>query len=413
MWLVLAALLMPAGLALADWPQFLGPDRTGTVAEAEGLVRSWPAEGPKVLWRVPVGVGFGGPAIYGDSVLILDRTADEQDVLRRIHLTDGTEVWRFSYDAPGKYQYPGSRTTPATDGRLVFCVGPVGHLNAVSFDDASPVWKAHLLDDWEAKVPTCGVAASPLLTDDAIIVAPWGKKAALVAYRKRDGEVMWHTPNHDGIEQGSYVSPVRMALDGQQMIVVSGEFGHVIGADATTGEHLWSYAEYKCELHVPSPTILANQRVLLSGGYQVGAVMLTIQREGDRFIAKEVWKKKCMDNKIAQAHIYNGYIYTNSNLDGGGLRCVTTDGEQVWETGRDPSFEMGNMLIVDGLIFILNGQTGELVMAEANPEGYKELGRAQILDGPKAWAPLAYSDGKLVIRDQKSLVCLDLREGAK
>ena len=248
---------------------------------------------------------------------------------------------------------------------------------------------------------------------EAVVVAPWGKRATVVAYRKSDGKVLWYTRNHDGIEQGCYVSPIPMSLDGQQTIVVRGEFGHVIGVDASSGEQLWSYPEYKCELHVPSPTILGNGRVLLSGGHKLAAVMLSVEREGDTFRVEEVWKKKCVDNKIAQALVYNGYIYTNSNVDGGVLRYVTLDGEVVWETGRNPGFEMGNIIIADGLIFIVNGQTGELVMAEASPGGYKELGRAQILKGPQAWGPIAYGHGKLVLPDQTSLVCLDLRAHAE
>jgi len=117
--LICTSAMAAAGEAAGDWPQFLGPDRNGIAVEALDLPRSWPAGGPTILWKIPVGPGYGGAAIYGDSVLILDRENEAQDVLRRISLANGSEVWRFSYDAPGGYVWPGSRTTPATDGTLV------------------------------------------------------------------------------------------------------------------------------------------------------------------------------------------------------------------------------------------------------------------------------------------------------
>jgi hypothetical protein len=164
----------------------LGPDRTGVAAAAAGLPRSWPAGGPQVLWKVAVGRGFAGAAIFRDSVLLLDREDDARDLLRRFRLTNGTEVWRKEFDAPGKLDYNGSRTTPSTDGELIWTIGPFGHIRVVHFADGSPAWTAHLLDDWEAKGPQWGVSQPPLLLHDAVVVAPWGKKAAIVAYRKTE-----------------------------------------------------------------------------------------------------------------------------------------------------------------------------------------------------------------------------------
>ncbi len=117
---VVMALGVAACAHAADWPQFLGPQRDGVAHGAHGLARSWPEGGPKHLWQTPVGPGFSGVAIYGDSVLLLDREDNSRDVVRRIGLADGKDVWRFPYDAPGKLDHNGSRSTPATDGDLVF-----------------------------------------------------------------------------------------------------------------------------------------------------------------------------------------------------------------------------------------------------------------------------------------------------
>ncbi len=405
-------LWLSVGPALADWPQYLGPERDGIARQAKDLPRSWPASGPEVLWRVSVGVGFGGPAIYGDSVLLLDREDDARDVLRRIRLTDGEEIWRYEYDAPGKLDYNGSRSTPATDGKLVFTVGPFGHINAVKFSDGTPVWSAHLLKDWDAKIPNWGVSLSPLLLEDTVIVEPWGSKAAIVAYDKETGKVVWTTPNPAGIAQ-EYTSTVPMTVDGRLTLVAGGRRGHIIGIDPDTSKQLWSYTNYECRNHIPSPTIIGGGRVLLTGGYGAGSAMLKVAHSGGGYKVTELWKNKNLGSKTPQALVYKGHVYANSCDNRKGLMCMTFDGTVQWSTGRDPGFDMGNILIADGLIFIVNGKGGDLVMAEATPAGYKELGRATVLAGKEIWAPMAYSDGKLVLRDQTTLACVDLKAHAR
>jgi len=396
-----------ASSAWADWPQFLGPNRSDVALDDGHLARQWPADGPKVLWSVAVGQGFAGPAVYGDSVLILDREGNEGDVVRRIRLADGTEVWNFPYEAPGELPYDGGRSTPATDGTMVYTTGPFGHIHAVTFADGKPVWEADLLGDWDAKRPNWGVAQSPLLLGDTVVVAPWGKRAAVVAYEKATGKVRWSTPNTDGIAQ-DYQSPVPMTLAGREMIVASGKNGYTIGVDAKTGERLWTYNDYSCRIHIPSPVAVPGDRVFMAGGYNAGSAMFKVERDGDGYAARTLWQNMSMGSKTGQAPVYKGYIYGNSSEPSNGLRCVSLDGDVVWETGRRLRFGLGNLIIVNDLIFVLQGDSGELVMVEATPEGYHELGRARVLAGKQVWGPLAYSDGKLVLRDQGKLVCVDL-----
>jgi len=403
-------LCVAAAASAADWPQFLGPNRNGISPDATDLPGKWGDGVPRKVWSLSVGRGYAGPAIFGDSVLILDREPNRADVLRRLRLSDGREVWRFRYDAPGKVQYPGSRSTPATDGRLVFTIGPFGHLHAVRFSDGKPVWKGHILRDWAARRPTWGVATSPLLLGDLVIVAPWGRKAAVVAYRKTTGKVAWTTPNPRGVVQ-EYQSPVPMTLDGRTMIVATGRRGYAIGVDAKTGKQLWAYTGYPQRgWNIPSPIVVGDGRILITGGYGCGSAMFKVVRNGETYRVVELWKNRNLGTKTAQALVYKGHIYGNSADVGGGLRCLTLDGAIVWDSkAQRRAFEMGNLLIADGKIFILNGRGGRLHMVAASPDGYKELGTVSVLSGQQVWAPLAYSNGRLLVRDLQKLVCLDLR----
>lgn len=393
----------------ADWPQFLGPERDGIAHDAKDLPRSWPAKGPAVVWERPMGMGYAGPCIFGDSVLVLDREGDARDVLRRMRLSDGQDVWQFAYEAPGKLDHNGSRSTPATDGKLVFSVGPFGHIRAVNFADGKLVWQADLLKDWGAKRPNWGVAQSPLLWNDWVIFTPWGSKAAIVALNKVDGKMVWSTPNPGGVDQ-DYQSAVPMMLGDTPTIVSAGRQGScVLGVDAQTGKELWVYKGYKSEWHIPSPTVIDKERVLLTGGYGAGSVMLKISKTPQGYEAKEVWKGKAMGSKIPQALLYQDHIYCNSADVSGGLKCLTLDGEIKWDSkAAGKTFDMGNLLLADGLLFLIEGKAGTLFMIEASPEGYKELAIASLLKAPEVWAPLAYSNGKLIIRDQHKMVCLDL-----
>ncbi len=396
--------------ARADWPQFLGPHRNAMAPEAKGLAKSWPMEGPKEVWRTSVSRGFGGAAIGGDRVIFMDREGTARDVVRCLRLSDGEELWRYAYDAPGRLSFPGSRTTPATDGELVFTVGGFGHVHALDLAAGKPKWKAHLLEDWEAKLPHWGVATSSLLLSKAVVFAPWGRRAALVAYDKKSGRVLWTTPNRRN-KKLAYASPTPMKLKGKTMIVAIGAGGYTIGVDARTGEELWSYSGYSCSIQIPSPVVLGRGRLMLTGGYGAGSAVIQVQSVGGRYRVKEVWRNRAIGSTLAQPVVYRGYIYLNSGFKNKefGLACLSSTGRVLWDTDRSPNFDMGPVLLLGKTLLAVDGKSGDLVMVSPSPRKYKEAARASVLKGPVAWAPMAFSDGRLVLRDRRNVVCLDLR----
>ena len=407
---VAVALGFAACASAADWPQFLGPQRDGVAHDAKGLARSWPATGPKQLWETPVGAGYGGAAIYGDSVLLLDREDDARDVLRRINLADGKDVWRSPYDAPGKIDHNGGRSTPATDGNLVFTIGMYGQVRAVRFSDGKLVWEKHLLKDWGAGPPGYAISTSPLLYGNWVIVTPWGKQAAVVALDKATGTPVWTTPNPKGIPQ-EYQSPTGMTLNGQDIVLATGQQGYLLGVDARTGAPLCEYTDYpKSNAQIPTPLPIGDGRVFMTGGYGQGCVMIKVESGGGKYRVTELFRNKNMGSMSAQPLLWNGCIYGNSSDVGGGLRCLTLDGQIKWDSKQNggPGFGLGSVLIADGLIYVINADNGEITMAEATPDGYKQLGKAPLLAGPEPFGPMAFKDGKLIARDMHKMVCLDV-----
>ena len=413
--LCLAAQSLAASSA-SDWPQFLGPDRNATVENAKGLAKSWPMEGPRVLWEKPLGRGFGGASVYGDSVFVLDRddsAGAAKDMVLRLKLSDGQEVWRFEHEAAGKYSVPGARCTPATDGKLVFAIGPFGQFYALKAADGKLAWQAHLLDDWDGTLPkNWAVSTSPLLTSKYVVVSPWGKKAALVAYTKTSGKVRWKTPNtSDAVLD--YTSPVPMKLGRKRTIVAVGKDGrtsYTMGVDERTGARLWEYDGYGCSIQIPSPVVLGKGVIMLTGGYKAGSVMIQVTRRGGGYHVQELWRDREIGSTLAQPVLHKGHIYLNKGFksEAQGLLCMTPDHDLKWDTGEAPSFDRGPILLVGDLLYAVDGKGGDLVMVDPSPKGYEELARAKVLRGPQAWAPMAYSNGRLLVRDQRKLVCVDV-----
>ena len=131
----------------ADWPWAYGPRRDNT-SDEKGLLRSWPQAGPEVLWTVPVGAGFGGPAVSDGKVYLLDRDEKVGDKLRVLDLASGKELWSFAYEAPGGFMFAGSRTTPTVEGERVYTSGPLGDLYCISTKTQKPVWHKNIWKDF-------------------------------------------------------------------------------------------------------------------------------------------------------------------------------------------------------------------------------------------------------------------------
>src|SRR5690606_22741784 len=171
-----------------DWPQFLGPNRNSTSPE-KGILRSWPAGGPEVLWAVNVGPGFGGPVIKDGKVYFLDRDDKTGDIMRCFNLADGKELWKFSYEAPGSVMFPGSRSVAAVDGKYVYSCGHNGDLYCIDINTHKPVWNKNIWTDFGGtKLPIWAITQNPLIYGNLVIVSAQAPEAGVVAYDKLNGK---------------------------------------------------------------------------------------------------------------------------------------------------------------------------------------------------------------------------------
>jgi len=440
-----------AGVA-ADWPQYLGPARNSTSSE-KGLLRSWPEKGPQVLWTVGVGRGFGGPVIKDGKVYLLDRDDKVGDNLRCFDLANGKELWNFAYDAPGSVMFPGSRSVPAVDGNHVYSCGHNGDLYCIDTNTHKPVWNKNVWTDFGGKpasgssggfgsrepgsFPIWAITQCPLVYGDLVIVASQAPEAGVVAYDKLTGDVKWKTPN---LGNESYASPAVVKIDGKDHVVMvisstnpfgnrglPQTLGNVVGIEPLTGKVLWEYKQWRCHISVPSAVDAGDNKVLVVGGYELGATMIKVEKKADgSYGATELFTTEEFGDQTKPPILYNGHFYaqygTNNRRDG--LVCMTMGGKILWKTKRSPDFNKGSMILADGLILATDGAKS-LYLIEPDPAGFKSLASAELLGdagtesegiarqvggATQNWAPLALSDGKLLIRDHAQLKCVKVAE---
>lgn len=417
--LLISVFLMANQVFASDWPQYLGPDRNAVSSE-KGLMRSWPADGPKVLWTVPLGEGFGGAAISEGKVYVYDRVEDKTNILRCLDLMTGKEEWTFSNDSPGSVSFDGSRSVPTIDGDRIYICDLFGNLNCIDMNTHKALWHKNIWTDFGGKdFPKWAIAQNPLIYENTVIVASQTKEVGLVAYDKQNGDIIWKTPKLPG-ETGfgaGYVSPTIVKISGEDHLAMitapsrdKTAKGAVLGYDPKTGALLWAYDGWQCGIPVPNVTEIGNNRLFITGGYHAGSALIQIDKNGNAYTAKEIMTTKDFISHVHPAILYKGYVYSqNSDNDTqDGFGCMDLEGNIKWKTKRNPRFDKGGYILADDMIISSDGEK-MLYLIEPTPTEFKVLAQAELLETKQSWSPLALSDGKLVIRDQKQMKCILLK----
>ena len=209
----------------------------------------------------------------------------------------------------------------------------------------------------------------------------------------------------------THSSIMPMEFAGRKMYVYCGK-GGVAGVSADDGSLLWETTDWKISIAtVPSPVILPEGRIFLSGGYNSGAVMLQLKEQGGKLAAETLFRlePKQFGSTQQTPIFFDNHLFGVRERDKQ-LVCLDLAGNEVWKSGSRNKFGIGPYMIADGLIFVLD-DSGVLTLAEASPAGYKPLAQAQVLDGHDAWGPMALVGGRLIVRDLTRMVCLDVAGG--
>ncbi len=403
-----ALLALPLRARSDDWPQFRGPARDGISKEA-GLLRQWPATGPKVLWTVPVGQGYAGAAIVAGRVYHhdYDEKKSEWSVIAR-SLADGKMIWQFREARVIRPNHAITRTVPAVDGRFVFSLDPKLGLHCLDAKTGKQLWAKNLVAAYKATIPPWYNGQNPLLEQDRIVIATGGD-AILVAFEKATGKEIWRTPNPKKIAI-THASVMPAVLGGVKQYVF-GTLNGPLGVSAANGQLLWEFPRKFNVAVAPSVLPIDGERVFMTASYDAGSVMVRVRREGGGFRAERAWDMQLNEwnSEVHTPILYKGHLFAVGKKKRGLFTCLTLEGKEVWSSDGKAAFELGSYLLADGMFFVLEGKTGVLHLVDANPTAYKELAKAQVLSGPDVWGPMALSDGKLIVRDLTKMIALDVR----
>jgi len=393
----LAFCLIGSVVTAADWPQFRGPNRDGISPES-AVLKSWPASGPKVLWKAPLGEGYSQVVSVKGRLYTLAQQGEEQIAVAFDGAT-GKRLWRTRID--GEYndgQGDGPRSTPSVDGDLMYALSAHGKLVALRTANGQVAWQHDLRAEYGANPPQWGVSTSPLVEGKLLIVNVGGSgNKSIVAFDKTNGKVMW-TSQGDG---AGYSAPIAITVRGvRQVIVFTADA--ILSISPEDGRLFWrSGWKTDYDVNAATPIFLPPDKLFVSSGYGTGSALLQINRTN----VAEVWRSRGMKNQFSSSVLHDGVLYGFDDATFKAIDAAT--GKERWKTR---GFGHGSLILAGGHLIVLSDR-GKLALVQAVPEEYRELGNAQVIEG-KCWTSPSLADGRLYVRNEEQLIAFDWK-GAK
>jgi outer membrane protein assembly factor BamB len=406
------------GEATGAWPRFRGADFDNISKETTKLAENWDAGGPPRLWSVELGEGHAGAVVSGGRVYVMDYDEkNRRDVLRCFSFDDGKEIWRRGYDIYVKRNHGMSRTVPAVQGNYIVVMGPMCQVMCVTADSGSFIWGLDVAREYESEVPLWYTGQCPLI-DDSLAVIATGGKSLLAGISLKTGNLVWETPNPNNWKM-SHSSVIPMTIYGTRMFVYSAVGGLVaVSADGEgAGQVLFETNKWNHNVVAPSPVYVGNGRIFMTSGYGAGSMMLQVKYENNQYSISPIQTLRPGQGISAEQQtpmLAKDHLFAILPKDAGPLRnqlvCASPDdcSQIIWSSGKTNRFGLGPYMMADDKLLILSDD-GVLTVARASISGYQQLAQAKILDGHDAWGPLALVDGRLLARDSRRMVCVDLR----
>ena len=387
----------PPPAAPAYWTDFRGPLRDGHYRERP-ILTDWPA-GLRPVWKQPVGGGHASFVVAEGRAFTIEQRGNEE-VVSAYDVPTGRELWTSSWPATFTEFYGGAgpRATPTWHAGTLFALGATGELRALDAGTGALKWRTNILEDSGAANLQWGMAASPLVVGETVVVVPGGSGGSIAAYNRATGRRVWSALD----DQAAYSSPMLVSLAGVPQIVVF-TASRLLGLSLDGARVLWELPWHtQGGINVAQPLILGGNRIFLSSGYGVGAALVEVSRDADRFAVRELWRTNRMKNQFTSSVHHDGFIY---GLDEAILACLdAATGELKWKGGR---YGHGQVMLASGHLVVVT-EDGDLALVRATPERHAEVARLPILDG-KTWNHPAIADGYLLVRNTTEMAALDLR----
>jgi outer membrane protein assembly factor BamB len=429
-----------------DWPQWMGPNRDDVWKET-GILDTFPAEGPKELWRIAIGGGYAGPAVAAGKVYVADKKLKEgvkdpanafdvsktesSERLLCLDARTGKELWKYEYDCPYTISYrEGPRCTPTVSDGKVYVLGAMGDFACLDAEKGTMIWKKNFPKDYEARVQIWGFAGHPLVYKNLVIALVGGKDAVAVAFDKDTGKEIWKSLS---AKDAGYCPPTLIDAGGvKQLVIWHAEA--INGLNPETGKVYWTHAiKPNSGMSIMSPRQSGD--LLYAGGN--GGAQIVLRLIKDKPDVEVVWSQEAVPfGKKAPARgmapinmapfVQSGVIY---GVDQAGMmRAIQPEtGNRLWWTfkpviGKDEEEDFSGagtgtaFIVKNGDRFFLFADNGALIIAKLTPKGYEEVSRAELkleltqrAFGRKVvWCHPAYADKCILVRNDKEIVCYSL-----
>ena len=407
-WLICLAFVAAGAIALngqgqsaaVDWPQWRGVARSGVSTET-GLLRQWPAAGPRRLWSSSnLGNGFGSIAVRGDRIFV-QGARNGQSSVAALNRADGKQVWVKALGPAGDNDRgPGPRSTPTVDGDRMYVLTESGDLACLRVQDGTVVWQRNILKEFGARNISWLISESPLVDGNQVIVSPGGRGAGMVALEKMTGKTIWVAKELS--DEAGYASAIVADVQGVRTVMTfTAEAG--IGVRATDGKLMWRHRPVANNTANIATPVFFDNKVFYSSGYGTGGALLGLRAQGGTVQAQEIYFTRDMQNHHGGVVLVNGYLY---GYDNSILTCLEfATGKQMWQ---HRSVGKGSVSYADGHLYLFS-ENRVVGLAEATPMGYREKGRFTIAEQNwQSWAHPVVSGGRLYLRDQGILAAYDI-----
>lgn len=387
-------------------------NRTGVSSET-GLMKSWPAEGPALLWSTAeLAKGFSSPS-FGTSTIYITGLIDKEESLFALDMS-GKILWKTVIGRSWTESYPDSRTTPTVEGNRVYTCSGYGDLACIDGTTGKVIWTYKGSELNKGTYGMWGIAESLLIDGDKIFFSPGGPETMTIALNKSNGNILWKSPSLG--DKPGYVSPIMVTYAGKKMII-NVSLQHAFAVDVSNGEILWKVAHgassdpsmNNFDLIKCTTPLYKEGMVYVTGGYDTGGMMIKIGDDGKS--AKVVWTDTVLDNHHGGVVLVNGYIYGSNwlNNSNGDWCCIE------WKTGKKMWQEhwncKGSIIAAEGMLYIYDERQGNVGLLKANPEKFELVSHFKITQGNTGpfWAHPVIHNGVLYIRHTNALMAFKIK----
>ncbi len=390
---------------ISEWRE---ENRTGVSSET-GLLKSWPAEGPTLIWsnldlaRGHSSVSFGQNNLYTTGFIGKD------DILYALDM-NGKILWQTIFGRAWTQSNPESRATPTVEGNKIYCSSGSGDIACIDGTTGKIIWSYKASELHKGTYGSWGIAESLLIDGDKVFYSPGGPETMTIALNKTTGNLVWKSASLN--DKPGYVSPILVSYGGKKMII-NVSLGHVFAVDPSNGEIIWKVAhlagDSRWDLIKCVTPLFDNGKVYVTGGYDTGGMMIDIAKDGKS--SKVAWTDDVLDVHHGGVVLVNGYIYGSNWLNNGNGNwcCIEWNtGKKMWEEHWN---NKGSIISAEGMLYIYDEKSGNVGLLRANPEKFDLVSSFKITQGASGpfWAHPVIHNGILYIRHSNALMAYNIK----